>query len=445
MKAPKSNLTNIPVFIEQVLSRRLRSYFIAEEPSFHFKDIQLPAFIDDGSAFGNFLKNFKPSPSEYLMLSLALIPHLQPGLLGSLITIQLNQSGDFSELGGIKDQTNRGFLPTGETALFLITETDLVLRQEAMRLFDPEHWFNKTRVISLDKVKMGVPKTRGQLLIDPEYVELFITNKVNPPSMSMEFPAQLLQTEQTWDDLILPESTKSQLDEIRIWIEHNEKLLTDWGLSKKIKPGYRALFHGPSGTGKTLTATLLGKQTNKDVFRIDLSTVVSKFIGETEKNLATLFDKADNKNWILFFDEADALFGKRTNVRDAHDKYANQEVSYLLQRIENFPGLVILASNFKTNIDDAFTRRFQSIIYFPIPKANERLKIWQKGFPEQVKLEKQIDLHDIAQQYELTGANILNIIQYTCLQTLSREENIILLRDLNNGIRKELLKEGKIN
>lgn len=445
MKAPKSNLTNIPVFLEHVLKRRLQSYFVAEEVSFNFDEVRSPALIDDGSAFGNFLQTYQPNNAEYLVLALALIPHLQPGLLGSLITIQLNQSGDFSELGGIKDPNNRGFLPTGETALFLLTETDLVLRQKVMQLFAPEHWFKKTGIISLGPVKSGVPKTRGQLLIDPEYVELFITNKINPPAMSMDFPAQLLQTEQTWEDLILPESTKIQLDEIRIWIEHNEKLLSDWGMSKKIKPGFRALFHGPSGTGKTLTATLLGKHTNKNVFRIDLSTVVSKFIGETEKNLATLFDKAENKNWILFFDEADALFGKRTNVNAANDRYANQEVSYLLQRIESFPGLVILASNFKSNIDDAFTRRFQSIIYFPIPNAKERLKLWQNNFPEQVKLESKINLEDIAQQFELTGANILNIIQYVCLQALSREENTILLIDLNNGIRKELLKEGKIN
>jgi SpoVK/Ycf46/Vps4 family AAA+-type ATPase len=261
----------------------------------------------------------------------------------------------------------------------------------------------------------------------------------------MDFPAQLLQTKQEWSDLVLPESTFEQLEEIRIWIDHHDTLLGDWGMAKKIKPGYRALFHGPPGTGKTLTATLLGKRTNKEVFRIDLSTVVSKFIGETEKNLATLFDKAQNKNWILFFDEADALFGKRTSVRDAHDKYANQEVSYLLQRIEEFSGLVILASNFKTNIDEAFTRRFQSIIYFPMPKVSERLQIWQNSFPEKVQLEPKIDLRNIAQQYELTGANIMNIVQYSCLMALSRKENIILLQDLLNGIRKELIKEGKIN
>lgn len=444
-KIAKTNLEFIPVFLEQVLQKRLQSYFGTNENSFNFSTTKPPEYLDDSTAFGNFLQTHQPTITEYLALALAIIPHLQPGFLSSLITNALSHSGDFSELGGIKGPDNRGFLPTGETVLFIIAETDLNKRQKAMAIFDPQHWLSKLGILRLASVKSGVPKTQGQLMIDAEYIELFTTNKINPPVMSMDFPAQLLQTEQTWEDLVLPQATVDQLEEIRIWIDHHDTLLEDWGMSKKIKPGFRALFHGPPGTGKTLTATLLGKKTGKEVFRIDLSTVVSKFIGETEKNLATLFNKAQNKNWILFFDEADALFGKRTSVRDAHDKYANQEVSYLLQRIEEFSGLVILASNFKTNIDEAFTRRFQSIIYFPMPKANERLQIWQNSFPKAVKLHQKIDLNNIAQQYELTGANIMNVVQYTCLMALSREENVILPQDLLNGIRKELIKEGKIN
>lgn len=172
--------------------------------------------------------------------------------------------------------------------------------------------------------------------------------------------------------------------------------------------------------------------------------VVSKYIGETEKNLSRLFDKAHNKNWILFFDEADALFGKRTDVKDAHDRYANQEVSYLLQKVENYPGLVILSSNFKDNIDDAFTRRFNSIIHFPKPNARERLLLWQKAFPEKVKLSKDIQLESLAEKYELTGANIMNVVQYACLQTLAQKKKTIELELIQKGIRKEFQKEGKI-
>src|SRR4030095_7939978 len=143
----------------------------------------------------------------------------------------------------------------------------------------------------------------------------------------------------------------------------------------------RILFIGAPGTGKKIAASLIGQQLSKEVYKIDLSMVVSKYIGETEKNLELLFARAEDKGWILFFDEADALFGKRTNVRDAHDKYANQEVSYLLQRIEDYNGLIILATNMKNNIDDAFMRRFNSILKFPFPDANERYLIWKKSFP----------------------------------------------------------------
>ena len=195
---------------------------------------------------------------------------------------------------------------------------------------------------------------------------------VNKPRFSMDFPAEHLETATTWDDLVLPAQTLSQIRDIEHWITHHHTLLDDRGIRKSIGPGYRVLFHGPPGTGKTLTAALLGKRTGKDVLRIDLSRVVSKYIGETEKNLSRLFDRAENENWILFFDEADALFGKRTDIADAHDRFANQEVAYLLQRIESYNGLVILTSHQRADIDDAFIRRVQMIVEFPMRRSEER-------------------------------------------------------------------------
>lgn len=176
----------------------------------------------------------------------------------------------------------------------------------------------------------------------------------------MKILAKKITTTQSWDDLVLDGEVIKQLEEVMSWIKR--------GNDNKLKSGYRCLFYGPFGNGKTLSAGLLGKATGRDVYRIDLSMVISKYIGETEKNISKIFDRAENKNWILFFDEADALFGKRTSIRDAHDKYANQEISYLLQRIEEFNGVVILSTNLKTNIDRAFLRRLRSIIQFPIPK-----------------------------------------------------------------------------
>ncbi len=156
-----------------------------------------------------------------------------------------------------------------------------------------------------------------------------------------------------------------QLNELRRWLSLNSKFQADKNLKLKKKYGYRVFFDGPSEINKKATAEMLGREFNKEIFRIDLSSVVSKYIGETEKNLEAIFKKAESKNAILYFDEADALFGKRTDVKDAHDKYATQEVSYLLQWIEEYPGIVILAGNLKGNIDDAFIRRFQTVVQFP--------------------------------------------------------------------------------
>jgi len=180
-------------------------------------------------------------------------------------------------------------------------------------------------------------------------------------------PAQRITTELEWDDLVLSVQAMKALEEIVVWTMHRQTALEDSRMKRRLQPGFCSLFYGPPGTGKSLAAALLGKRTRLEVYRVDLSRVVSKYIGETEKNLARLFAQAESNNWILFFDEADALFGKRTEVSDAHDRYANQELVYLLQRIEDYPGIVILASNLNENIEETFARRFQSVIHFPLP------------------------------------------------------------------------------
>jgi len=246
-----------------------------------------------------------------------------------------------------------------------------------------------------------------------------------------------------WDDLVLRPATLAQIDSIKRWIDHHEELERDGAIGHKVKPGFRALFYGPPGTGKTITAGLLGKQFGKKpVYRIDLSQVVSKFIGETEKNLEKIFLKALNKGWFLFFDEADALFGKRSNVSSANDRFANQEVSYLLQRIEDFPGLVMLSTNLKNNIDRAFIRRFDEIIHFPMPDASERFKIWKKNQPSGIMLASGVNLEEYATKYEFSGASIANIMQYAALCALARKEQITK-DDITSAVKKELKKEDK--
>lgn len=387
------------------------------------------------------IKNFNSLlPEEKIVFLLSLVPHIKPHFFDPL----LPKTGNHPQIGGSRGKHHRGFLPTGETAIFLLAGDDLRKRAEVQKIFSRSHFFYKERILWLEKVPAEEPWMSGRIVMNPEYVQLFTTGEVSHPEFSMEFPAEVIETELEWRDLVLHRETSEQIQELDIWLHHHTTLMKDWGMQHRLKPGYRALFHGPPGTGKTLTAGLLGKTHKIPVFRVDLSMVVSKYIGETEKNLSNLFARAEGKKWILFFDEADALFGRRTSVGDAHDKYANQEVAYLLQRVEGYNGLVILASNFKSNIDEAFMRRFQSVIHFPLPGPSERLLLWGQAFPEKVKLSSEIDLKQLAKQYELSGADIMSIVQYCCLCALGRESNIIQLGDIQKGIRREYRKGGEL-
>lgn len=431
----KTRLDNL----SSIISNRLQKWTKKNDVEFVLETIDSL----ESDCFSN--AHFKiESTAEHTILLLALTPHLIPGFFRSILAEHLPEGGDFPEFGGVRGQNHRDILPTGETAQFILAGDDLEKRLEVQRMFSTDHWFHQKGILHLEAVLPGEPMMSGRIILDPEVVEMLTLGKVSKPRFSTDFPAEYISTEMDWEDLVLAPGTLKQIREIESWVRHQETFFETWGMGKRVKPGYRVLFHGPPGTGKTLTATLLGKTTGRDVFKIDLSMVVSKYIGETEKNLARLFDKAQNKNWILFFDEADALFGKRTGIRDAHDKYANQEVSYLLQRIEAYPGLTILASNFKSNIDDAFLRRFQALIYFPIPKPEEREVLWQKAFPPAAKIDPTIEWDEISNRYELTGANIMNIVQYCCISALEQQTDVICLENLSIGIKNELVKEGKL-
>ncbi|KRB56434.1 ATP-binding protein [Flavobacterium sp. Root186] len=433
-------MENVFTYLKNQFVFQLDTLFQAENP------MEKPVLnqVDSNGFINEFIIENNLTEIDTLLLGLALAPHVKPDFLSSIIAEYLPNGGELPEFGGIKTKNHRGILPTGETAQFLIAGNDLDNRISFYDYLHNQSFLYQKRIIKIEAVPNGEPKLSGLLILEDEYIEKFITGKILKPQLSSIFPAQLIETQLDWDDLVLNSSTLNQIKEIETWLKFNDILLHEWNMKAKIKPGFRVMFYGAPGTGKTLTASLLGKYTQRDVYRIDLSMVISKYIGETEKNLSSLFDKATDKDWILFFDEADAVFGKRTNVRDAHDKYANQEVSYLLQRIENHPGLVILASNFKTNIDTAFTRRFQSIIEFEVPSYGERLRLWQNNLPKGIKIAEDVNLNELSKKYDITGANIVNIIQYACLRTLEDQNKSINLNHLLQGIKKEYAKEGKM-
>lgn len=435
-----ASLSTALAYLRTIVVGRLRVHFKQAETI----EVSGAAYLEDNSAFARFLQTHQPSFEEYIVLLLSLVPHIQPQFFNQIMAEFLPEGGDLPEFGGVRGANHRGILPTGETAQFVLAGDDLAKRLEIQTLLSPSHWFLQQHILKLEGVREGEPAMSGRLLLYAEIVELLTLGNISPPRFSMDFPAERITTQLEWDDLILHPNTFHQIRDLENWMRWNETLMNEWGMKKHVKRGYRSLFYGPPGTGKTLTATLLGKSTGKDVYRVDLSQTVSKYIGETEKNLSKLFDKAENKNWILFFDEADALFGKRTDIRDAHDKYANQEIAYLLQRIESYNGLVILASNQRTNIDEAFTRRFQSIIHFPFPRPEERLALWQKALPPQATVAENVNWPQIAARFELTGANIVNVVQHSLLTMLAGGKQVLDYQQIEAGVVRELVKEGKL-
>lgn len=393
--------------------------------------------------YGKILSRLKLSTEERFLLILASVPHIKPQMLDMFMGRNQLTQQIYTEFGGRKGKNHNGFIPTGETVLFILAGSDLEKRFKYLSLFDKNRTLFKEGILQLSETESDEPYLNGTLVINRDTLQEITSGTIKKPDFSSNFPAQLLTTDMTWDDLVLNPHTEAELREIEIWLKHKDKLLQTWGMERKLKPGFKALFYGPPGTGKTLTSTLLGKRLGLDVYRIDLSRLVSKYIGETEKNLAKIFDRAERKGWILFFDEADALFGKRTSVNDAHDRYANQEVSYLLQRIEDYDGLVILATNLKSNIDEAFMRRFQASVFFPMPQPDERKKLWTQGFPETVELDERINLQEIAKSYELSGGSIIQVIQHSLLMALDKNRNKVLLGDIREGIRREYHKMGR--
>lgn len=257
--------------------------------------------------------------------------------------------------------------------------------------------------------------------------------------------AQKVELIYTWSDIVLPVRALNQLHEVCASVKYHHVVFSDWGFERRLAlgKGLNVLFSGSSGTGKTMAVGIIAHELGRDLYKIDLSHVVSKYIGETEKNLSHIFREAQASNAILFFDEADALFGKRSEVKDAHDRYANIEVAYLLQKMEEYTGIVILATNLSRNLDDAFARRMRYVVEFPFPDAPSRERIWRGMFPTEAPLDKDVDFAFLARQFELAGGSIRNIVMAAALMA-AEEGSIIRMEHLVVSTARELQKMGKM-
>ena len=395
------------------------------------------------SSYAKMLDEFRPTFDERLALVLALVPHLRPRLLDVFHTRNSTFDRRFTEFGGVRSGPDGDFQPTAETLAFILGGDSIEARLKVASLIDPDQPLARRNMVRPSPSSPDEDVMKAALRVSPDMLSRLLLGEAPGPAFGAHFPAQRIETSLEWSDLVLHPGTRAQVAEIEAWIEHGPTLMETWGMKRVLRPGYRCLFYGPAGTGKTMTATLIGKATGRPVYRIDLSLVVSKYIGETEKNLARVFDGAQSRGWILFFDEADALFGKRGESKDAHDRYANQEVSFLLQRVETFDGIAILASNLRDNIDQAFARRFESVIHFPVPRPEERLQLWTGGFPAEARFGPDVDLDEIARDHVLTGGAIMNAIRFAALSALSEGGRPIAKSHLVHAIRREFAKEGR--
>ncbi|WP_374539494.1 ATP-binding protein [Chitinimonas taiwanensis] len=427
-------------WLEAVLELRFKQHF--EQQPFALASLAPPALLA-GSALAELVAQYGLGARERLLLALAMAPHLRPAALDLFFVKNRNFDRGFSEFGGIKAQRHGGFLPSGETAAFLLAGEDLAARLELLNLFDAEQAFAQSGLVVLEGEVGGEPQLSGLLTVTAEALQRLQSGVWHKPDYNAQFPAKRISSQLGWDELVLAPEVMDEIEIIQSWLRQGPALMQDWGLGRAVKPGYRCLFYGPPGTGKTLTATLLGQSAAVDVYRIDLSMVVSKYIGETEKNLARVFDQAQSRHWILFFDEADALFGKRSATQNSNDRHANQEIAYLLQRIEDFPGVVILASNLRGNIDEAFSRRFQSMIYFPMPDATQRLQLWRSLLNQPERLADDIDLLELAEQHELSGGAMVNVLRFAVLQANREASSQLHARHLQQGLAREMRKEGR--
>jgi AAA+ superfamily predicted ATPase len=410
---------------------RIKDYFDGNNESESFPEP--PILNNDLVPYNQFVSKFQLDLTERVVLLMSMVPVLCPQIYDCFFIQNTSIGRPFSEFGGIELKSHRGFIPTAETVSFVLNGNEIKKRIELFSVFSEDHFFAKSQVLHLNKDPETSSFWSSRLVINEDFFYHLISGEEIKPKFSSELNMQ---------DLILNKQLKDELSHILTWIGCREEINATESLRRNFRAGYRALFYGPPGTGKTLTVALLGKQTQHPVYRIDLSRIVSKYIGETEKNLSRLLDIAENKNWILFFDEADALFSKRTEINDSKDKYANQGTSYLLQRLEEYDGLVILATNLRPNIDRAFVRRFQSILYFNLPSIQERIQLWENALSN-ISVASGINIPRLAEKYEVSGAAISNAIQFAWLNAKKHQNELIQSLDLEGGLLREMSKEGK--
>ncbi len=377
--------------------------------------------IDTSSSYGATIKKYSLQELDRVILALGIASSHFPLLLKPFIRREEQNSSLAMDIGGQYDRAKRIFSPTFQTALFLLAGSDMSLWSHYSVQLTHGSSLLEHDIIYNQDVNDAI---QGKIALDSAFLNYFLTGIIPRLDHGDYFPGSLYESTLSMNDIILEDSVKNSITSIDAYVTALKNGFFEKE-SHQFNPGFIALFYGPPGTGKTMLAGILANTYNMPMYHVDLSRVVSKYIGETEKNLERIFKRLQGKNCVLFFDEADALFGKRSDVKDAHDRYANQEVSYLLQRIEKFDGLTILASNYENNMDDAFKRRMDIAVQVIRPKEVQREALWKKYLPENLQFENDKLLKNLVDNYAYTGANIRNVMKSVAIALYNKNENVI--------------------
>ena len=446
MKNHAQTLSEELDWLQSVLESRIESYFQQGNTETSIFDLPQPDLSKNNTIYGQLVRELELDAAERLVLILSLSPHLKPELLDLFLIQNSATNRGFTEFGGRVRGDREGFLPTGETALFMLAGGDLEARFKGAEIFNKRHPLFSQHILEFDEIGNGGIRMRGQLRISEEFLERLTTGKAFQPAYSSKFPLKPLTSDLDWSDLGLNPKLQKELEGILNWIKHEEVLMNDWKLSQHIEAGYKSLFHGPSGTGKNLAAALIGKSTNREIYEVERSLLLARHFRRNNEHIDSFFRTAERNDWILFFDEADSLFGKRTNVRESNGRYANQEVSYLRQKVEEFSGIILLATESQKELEFPFP--IDANVAFLEPDSRQRLVLWTSifgGENKKYKLARDIDFQELATNFEVNRENIIQVLKYATTATIGRGENEIRREDILAGIRKELAQKGEIH
>lgn len=420
--------------------------------------LQAP-YIDSKSHYGQLLNQYQLGEEARLLLALGVAIHLNQILLLPLVELA-QYPGTYPLIGGELTNQKRRFQPSSQTFLFLVAGADVIRQGQVQYHFQVQHPLIRDEVIQLRSFRSTHTDNQEaydewlykRIILHKDYYHYFMGGQMPRPEDNKNLPLTKLDTSLTFEDLVLPTQTRHDLKPLLDYAQNGQAIFNDAQLSSGFKKGYIALLYGAPGTGKTLIATTIGKKLGLVTYQLELAQTVSKYIGETSKNINQVFQELERtiehlkgKPSILFIDEADALVGKRSEVKDSKDRYANMDVSNLLQKLEGFPGLVIMASNFQQNFDPAIKRRIDSFVQIPQPEASQRAELWKRYLPAHLQYPTPDFAQQLGEKFRLTGAQINNIMKQVLITTYSQGiDTVDFEHHLEPAIKKEYIKNEEV-